>query len=221
MTAEDMFLQTGGLRYIKEDTETRASHIGRLPVPVDSPNMIPYVGKTSVGTMIRLMQHLESAERGSQTRFHSSLKGISCRRYRPHLVMVSSTHYSSEPAYKAEDERIQKTMASGAHLFNTALTGSFVARLAKQGVVCDRELAEETYAKMSSAALLKWDDPVYAEAVITSHSSRAHGDVIRHIRQLRSFGLGSYEIARNVDVDEARVNKIISGKTYSRILDNA
>ncbi len=64
----------------------------------------------------------------------------------------------------------------------------------------------------------KWNDPVYAEAVICARENRLNADQVRKIRYLSATGYNIAQIKMRVGaIDNGQVSRVLAGRTYSRI----
>lgn len=66
---------------------------------------------------------------------------------------------------------------------------------------------------------MAWNDPAYAEAVICGRENRLSANQVREIRYLAATGQNLALIKAAVGVvDDGQVRRVLSGRTYSRIL---
>lgn len=64
----------------------------------------------------------------------------------------------------------------------------------------------------------KWNDPIYAEAVICGRENRLSADQVRRIRYLAAVGATADQIKEEVGaIDEGQIQRVLAGRTYSRI----
>ncbi len=89
----------------------------------------------------------------------------------------------------------------------------------------DREAVLDTYLKLhpqfgkpKPGIAEKWNDPAYAEAVICAHENRLNADQVREIRYLAAMGSSVEQIKlRTGALDDGQVQRVLTGRTYSRI----
>lgn len=90
----------------------------------------------------------------------------------------------------------------------------------------DRELALDQYLKghpqmgiPKPGVAEKWNDPNYAEAVICGRENRLGADQVRRIRYLAALGATAGQIKEEVGaIDEGQIQRVLAGRTYSRIM---
>jgi len=196
---------------------------GRVPFESLVKNRLPiYVGKTSRGLAIRAIEHIASAFKNPQTKFHKALAGGDKSYPMTATFMLLDSYQNEEAAYRSEENEIKKASdLEDVYLLNTMFSRQAfdeLQKLDKSFRNVSPEDAEEMLARRSSATAKNWNDPEYAEAVICNNERNFDADDVRTIRML-------YKLTRNIDaissklgVKASRVKSLISGVTYRRVL---
>lgn len=186
---------------------------GRIPI---------YIGKTSVGLANRFKQHIVSSVRGSKTRFHVALGGND--KYYPMIprMFAIGRADTEEGAYALEEEQIaDHGLNPKTYLLNTLHSREAFAKLLAEfpdlATERNREQAEEILAAKAARASAMWDDPTTAEAIICGNGNNFDGQEVRMIRLLGRMGESPVKIAKSLGVAPQRVNKVLTGATYSRV----
>jgi hypothetical protein len=204
----------------------RDAHQGKQVVPMDAitGDALPvYIGKTSVGISKRLRQHVQSAAKGSTTRFHRAIAGG--YGYAPMLPTVTAIDRAAteEGAYDLEEWYIKQYFESRDFgVLNTTHSRKAIAALLEQFPHLfdkkKKEQAEEMLHAARSGGANPWDDPLYAESVICNNERNFNSDEVRQIRMLSGLSSSVSEIARTFSTSPQRISKVIAGDTYARIL---
>lgn len=193
-----------------------------------------YYGITSRHWLHRLKEHETDAAKGSPLLFHRALREKMKDAAWFYSTLIAAGRTKDE-AYDMEEYLVSKYSFCRDHIGGLNLIpGGYegIRWLGRFGGIIDRTVEPEErdsiVARIATdnprlgisnpivAAL--WEDDAYAEAVICGGENRLSADQVRHIRMLAAEG---YAVNRIVDMSGAsnveQVNRVISGRTYSRI----
>lgn len=198
-------------------------HVGRIPFEMLVKNRVPvYIGKTSRGVAVRAMEHLISAFRNPQTRFHRAVAGNNKTLPMTMSFMLVGSYQNELSAYQAEENEIRKASElDGVYLLNTMFSRQAFDELQKLDKAFKNvapEDAEEILARRSAATSKNWDDPEYAEAVICNNERNFDADDVRLIRMIYRLTGSANETASRLGLNSSRVKRLIEGVTYRRVL---
>lgn len=184
-----------------------------------------YVGKTSQGMSVRFKQHINSMVRGSRTMFHLSMAGVEGRKESmlPSMLAIDSAD-SSDKAYALEEAHIRSYQNDPNIVsLNSTISREMIAEFLKEfpelrNDIKSIEQAEELLEARKAASRASWDDPDYAEAVICNNENNFDSFQVRQIRMMHRMGSSSAQIANGIGVTQRRVDDLLTGKKYSRVI---
>ncbi len=198
----------------------------RIPFDVVTQGRTPaYVGKTSKGVGVRLVQHLKSSVTGSSTLFHRRLCGDEKYQGMIPIMNVIDSADTEEAAYDLEEHHIRRVVQESLNdfvLLNTIASREAINQLRNEfpelfNKKYDVELADEILAMKRQTTSNLWNDPLYAESVICNNERNFDADDVRQIRMMKSLGSSPKQIADLYKVNVNRITSLFGGKTYSRI----
>lgn len=222
--------------YLLLETRTPPYHLYRHAFLTDESGTrmgnAAYIGVTSRGWRKRWAEHLHAAKSGSHYLFHKSI-----RKY--HGVAECETHsivgwaLSEKQAFEMEERLVAEgsLYPLGLNMVPGGNAGlAYLRRIGALGknerVTVDgrQDIINRFFERASRKGLpnplaaANWLNSDYAEKVICAGEDRLKPQQIRDARYFASFGRDADEIAAQIGARNAdQVQRLLSGKTYSRI----
>lgn len=192
-----------------------------------------YIGVTRQGWTARYRQHLNAANNGSPYLFHRALRAREVDHVTRHEILGSNL--SLEEAMNLEEELVVRwgglypLHPNGLNMIPGGFAGiKYLHRLGikninprrwehrsaliRQSIKLSAKLGQPNF-----LAQIRWQSDAYASATITANPNNYTIEEVRRARSLSSMGLSSQQIADTMKCRLDRVNRLLKGKTYSRV----
>lgn len=196
-----------------------------------------YIGITSRDWKKRWREHWAAIQRGSGHKFHRVYRERMAERaltYVHHKVMGVAPSLDQiqdlEEAFVQghwDDERLLNMIPGGkagiAYLHRHRMLDEQVRPTPDKVEGALEEWAKDHPRKGSPAPWIAeaWQRPEYASQVICGRDDRLNVDQVLQIRLLASGGVSTDDIAKQIGFSRERVEKVVDGKTYARVVDRA
>jgi len=197
----------------------------RIANDYSSHRLFCYVGKTSVGLAKRFKQHLYAMKTGKRTTFYRAMRGTDkVQPMLPRSAYLIGVTPTEEKAYELEEKIIEKiSSVNNVGLLNVVASRKVLSRLLKQYPEYENkhilpEYSEEYLMELSNKMVEQWDDPEFALRSICGNPNNLDYDEVMSIRLLSSLGDSPILISKKLDIKLRRVNNVVSGKRYTRII---
>lgn len=199
---------------------------------LDDTDRFSYIGITKRGWQTRWSEHLRSAQKGSQYRFHAAIRKlhkIAPRR----LHWIMSAGLTEDQAYEYEESYVENMTLYplGLNMIPGGKSGlDYLRRIGALGkgerinpedrcVIIENSMRSSTLLGRPNPLLASmWTDDEFAVKVICGPEGRLKPEQIKTARFMYSLGKSVDDIAREVSAKNvAQVARMLRGSTYSRI----
>jgi hypothetical protein len=187
-----------------------------------------YIGQTKQGWQKRLQQHVGQAKSGSNTIFHRTMRAND---FSIAVTKIMHICLSADEADTEEEKLVYQDslFPLGLNMIPGGKAGArflFEHAGPRGEVEADRreealsEIIRESRKNGANPALsARWSDDAFAIRMICAHRNRLKPNQIENAKLLRAAGHSDASVASMIGAkDPAQVRRMLSGKTYSRVL---